>query len=194
MASISMAPDAQSSLTMNGTNVDFELFSSLRYDTKLLGEEFNTVVAGQPSPYLLFSYHVDRLRTGATAFEWPLAIATMNVPGVEEKIKEKCDEAVAKMESAEGGLMVSQHVRCSLSPSINYYLGSNSPFARRRYSCSSARRQTSLTRRTRCGLLQSRHLSRRCVSTSACAQVVCRYGAHSELRVHFLQDNCQGAL
>lgn len=101
-----MTTSIQSNLTMNNTDVDFELFSSLRYDNKLLREEFNTAVAGQPSPYLLFSYHVDRLRVGAAAFDWPLAKDTMNTPGIEEKFRKKCDEAVVSAEASENGLMV----------------------------------------------------------------------------------------
>jgi len=91
---------------MGDTNADFELFSSLRYDPKLLHEEFNAAVAGQPSPYLLFSYHVDRLRAAAAAFDWPLAKDVMNPPGIEEMLRTKCDEAVARAEASENGLMI----------------------------------------------------------------------------------------
>ncbi|KLO16581.1 hypothetical protein SCHPADRAFT_205624 [Schizopora paradoxa] len=95
-----------SNLAIKSSENDFELFSSLRYDPKLLREEFNTAVAGQPSPFLLFSYHVDRLRVGAAAFDWPHAKDFMNAPGVEEALRKKCDEAVANAEVSDNGLMV----------------------------------------------------------------------------------------
>jgi len=101
-----MASNVPSNLNMDSTNVDFELFSSLRYDPKLLHEEFNTAVAGHPSPFLLFSYHVDRLRTAASAFDWPLAKEAMNALEAEEMLRKKCEESVAKEEDSDNGLMV----------------------------------------------------------------------------------------
>lgn len=91
---------------MDNAPDDFELFTSLRYDPKLLDENFNTEVSGVPSPYLLLPYHVDRLVKQASVFEWPSAEQTMSAPDVRETVKRLCDEAVEKESDAHKGLRV----------------------------------------------------------------------------------------
>jgi hypothetical protein len=90
--------------------VDFDLFTSLRYDPKLRSASFNTQVnGGNPSPYLMLPYHVQRLEKAAEAFEWPLAVRTMAKPDTFDELKRKCDDATANIgeEVRRNGLRVS---------------------------------------------------------------------------------------
>ncbi|KAL5525433.1 ABZ2 [Sanghuangporus sanghuang] len=73
---------------------DFELFTSLRYDPKLLTSEFNTRVNKIELPYLLFQYHFDRLLAAATYFGWRSAVAQLKAPGASERLRHMCDQAV----------------------------------------------------------------------------------------------------
>ena len=89
---------------------DFDLFTSLRYDPTLRSAFFNTEInGGEPSPYLMLPYHLQRLEKAAEAFKWPLAVQAMTKPDIFNELKSKCDEAVAGVEEGvrEGGLRVS---------------------------------------------------------------------------------------
>lgn len=57
---------------MSGNEPDYQLISSLRYDSEvLLPARWNTSRNGdKQSPYLLLSYAVDRLTTAAIAHSW----------------------------------------------------------------------------------------------------------------------------
>lgn len=79
---------------MSSTTPDYNLFTSFRYDPKLLTAAFNTEVNGTELPYLLFPYHVERLARAAEAFGWDRAVQTMSESGVEEELRQKCDELV----------------------------------------------------------------------------------------------------
>ena len=51
----------------------FDLLSTTRCDPQLLELPWNTSVnASSPSPYLLLSYHCDRLRDAAALHHWPV--------------------------------------------------------------------------------------------------------------------------
>ncbi|OCB90917.1 hypothetical protein A7U60_g1827 [Sanghuangporus baumii] len=88
---------------------DFELFTSLRYDPKLLTSEFNTRVNKIELPYLLFQYHFDRLLAAATYFGWRSAVAQLKAPGASERLRHMCDQAVmdSVLTDKEKGLGVS---------------------------------------------------------------------------------------
>lgn len=52
---------------------DFQIITSLRYDSMLLRVEKNTLLSGQdgtPSPFYMLRYHRDRLLAAATFFGW----------------------------------------------------------------------------------------------------------------------------
>ncbi|KAH8108400.1 aminotransferase [Phellopilus nigrolimitatus] len=73
---------------------DYDLFTSFRYDPKLLTAPYNTEVNGIELPYLLFVYHVDRLVAAATKFGWTRAVQTMKACGVSERLRHMCDQTV----------------------------------------------------------------------------------------------------
>ena len=78
---------------------DFDLFTSLRYDPKLRSISFNTDAnGGSESPYLLFSYHVQRLAKAAEVFAWSLAIRTMSSSDIEEILMKKCEESILQVD------------------------------------------------------------------------------------------------
>lgn len=88
----------------------YDLFTSFRYDPKLLTLDFNTAVNGTPLPYLLFPYHVARLVDAANVFGWPSAIQRANAPGFAETLRKTCDDAVKSclLPEKEQGLGVSR--------------------------------------------------------------------------------------
>lgn len=55
--------------------VDYSLFTSLRYDPALQAPDWNA-----DSPLSLESYHLDRLRSAATTFDWPQASKAVEGP------------------------------------------------------------------------------------------------------------------
>lgn len=75
---------------------DYDLFTSLRYDPKLLSADFNNDVNATPLPYLLFPYHVQRLADSARKFGWPGAIETITAPTAAEDLRKKCDQAITE--------------------------------------------------------------------------------------------------
>ena len=102
------------SFFMTTSKPEYQLFTSLRYDPKLLSASFNTEVCGSPSQFLLFPYHVDRLVTAANFFQWPKAIEVISAQGAADLVKKKCEEAVSAHPSdkkEQNGL----RVRCMLS-------------------------------------------------------------------------------
>ncbi|KAH8103761.1 aminotransferase [Phellopilus nigrolimitatus] len=88
---------------------DYDLFTSFRYDPKLLTAPYNTEVNGIELPYLLFVYHVDRLVAAATKFGWTRAVQTMKACGVSERLRHMCDQTVMEcgLPDKEKGLGVS---------------------------------------------------------------------------------------
>lgn len=85
------------------TTEKFDLFTSLRYDPKLLTAPFNAPLVSRdgtltPSPYMLFPYHLDRLRVAARAFGWERASETIEAPDAAERLREACDKAVSAYE------------------------------------------------------------------------------------------------
>ena len=73
---------------------DFDLFTSFRYDPKLLTSQFNTQVNGIELPYLLFAYHFERLVAAANYFGWRSAVAHLKATGASERLRHMCDQAV----------------------------------------------------------------------------------------------------
>jgi 4-amino-4-deoxychorismate lyase len=58
---------------------DFELFTSLRYDPRLLTAPWNYWPVNPPAQvFLLLHYHLDRLVEAARRFEWPAALKTLS--------------------------------------------------------------------------------------------------------------------
>ncbi|KAI0931494.1 hypothetical protein AcW1_001117 [Taiwanofungus camphoratus] len=68
---------------------DFQLLSSTRYDKSLLDVEWNTLAnGGVQSPYLLLTYHYDRLCDAARQHGWTAQNFTI------DDLRRVCDEAV----------------------------------------------------------------------------------------------------
>ena len=79
-----------------GGRPDYDLFTSLRYDSKLLTADFNNDVNATPLPYLLFPYHLQRLVDSSRKFAWPEAIKTITAPSAADDLRKKCDQAIAE--------------------------------------------------------------------------------------------------
>ncbi|TDL17568.1 hypothetical protein BD410DRAFT_822616 [Rickenella mellea] len=126
-------------------STSFDLFTSLRWDPILLSESFNTEVNhGMPSSFLLFPYHVDRLIHAARAFNWPKAIAMMEEPGVEKKLRGLCEQAVEefvgdKNGGQEGGLR-ERNINLRCKSQIRILLSIDGSLKAEPYSASSLQR------------------------------------------------------
>jgi 4-amino-4-deoxychorismate lyase len=62
------------------TSPDFQLFSSLRYDPRLLTCPSNTAITGFPSPFYMLLFHRDRMLSAATHFGWSTAASRLSGP------------------------------------------------------------------------------------------------------------------
>ncbi|KAF8587226.1 D-aminoacid aminotransferase-like PLP-dependent enzyme, partial [Ramaria rubella] len=60
--------------------VNFELFTSLRYDARLRDANWNNVLGSSPSALFFLPYHLDRFILAAEYFQWPLAIQVLGKP------------------------------------------------------------------------------------------------------------------
>lgn len=63
---------------MAGSETDFQLFTSLRFDPVLTDCNENSKLALGPSPYYMLSHHRDRMLQAAQHFQWPKAIAKIS--------------------------------------------------------------------------------------------------------------------
>jgi hypothetical protein len=59
---------------------DFELFSSLRFDPKLINSSPNTALAPESCPFYMMQYHRDRMLHAAKHFKWERAVARLEGP------------------------------------------------------------------------------------------------------------------
>lgn len=90
---------------------DFHVLSSTRYDPHLLTLAWNTAANdGQPSPFLLPKYHLDRINQAAQAHGWIVSLAYHDLVAA-------CEEAVRKALSISAGgdasLKVVEHLETS---------------------------------------------------------------------------------
>ncbi|EJD05274.1 uncharacterized protein FOMMEDRAFT_27438 [Fomitiporia mediterranea MF3/22] len=76
------------------STTDFDLFTSFRYDPKLLTSPWNTAVNKIETPYLFFNYHIERLVAAALHFGWYRALDAVQAPGASARIRHMCDQAV----------------------------------------------------------------------------------------------------
>jgi 4-amino-4-deoxychorismate lyase len=82
-------------------SVDFELFTTLRYDPALILADWN-----QGSPLFLMKYHARRLQKAAEAFHWEKAQEIANASDFEVKFKALCKRAVQGYKGEEQALKV----------------------------------------------------------------------------------------
>ena len=76
---------------------DFHVLSSTRYDPRLRTLAWNTAANnGEPSPFLLLRYHLDRLNNAAHAHGWIVSLAYHDLVAA-------CEEAIGKALSASAG-------------------------------------------------------------------------------------------
>src|SRR5436853_6199150 len=84
---------------MTGEGPDFKLFSSLRFDTKLLESPANTALSSFPCPFYMLPYHRDRMLQAATHFGWSKAIERISGPSGLQYLLAKL-EAVIDVQSS----------------------------------------------------------------------------------------------
>ena len=83
----------------SATTPDFHLLSTTRRDPAFLDLAWNTDAnRGQPSPYFLFSYHLDRLVDAAKVHKWGIS-DKLTLTGLEER----CDSALEELGPLSGG-------------------------------------------------------------------------------------------
>lgn len=82
---------------------DFELFTSMRYDSALIRASWKPSLDEPCSPFLLFSYHLDRLREAVQHFQWEdeLGITTGD-PTLHQHIHQQIEELIRSEEHGSG--------------------------------------------------------------------------------------------
>jgi hypothetical protein len=73
---------------------DFNLYTTLRYDERLLRLEANTNISGAPFDYFFLPLHRDRLATAAEAFGWTDALEASKGEAGLKRLTELCKDAV----------------------------------------------------------------------------------------------------
>ncbi|GJJ15025.1 hypothetical protein Clacol_009298 [Clathrus columnatus] len=81
----------------------FELFSSTRYDPALVNASWKPSSDEPHCPFLLLSFHLDRLQEAVRHFQWKddIGIATGD-PNIYRYIREQAEETVSKEENGSG--------------------------------------------------------------------------------------------
>lgn len=79
---------------MGNGQPNFQLFTSLRFDTLLLQSPENTALAPGPSPFYMLSYHRDRILHAATYFKWTEAITSLSGPEGLRRLLENLEAAI----------------------------------------------------------------------------------------------------
>jgi 4-amino-4-deoxychorismate lyase len=73
---------------------DFQIFSSLRFDTSLLQSSANTALSNFACPFYMLPYHRDRMLEAATHFQWQEAIQRISGPQGLQHLLEKLEAAI----------------------------------------------------------------------------------------------------
>ncbi|KAI1793191.1 aminotransferase [Ganoderma leucocontextum] len=107
----------------------FDLLSTTRRDPQLLQLPWNTSVnSGSPSPYLLLSYHCDRLRDAAKHHNWPVPQG-FSLSALEDL----CEAALKDARAGSEDLALREHYRIrillSRSSTVSVTASPASPFS-----------------------------------------------------------------
>ncbi|PFH52230.1 hypothetical protein AMATHDRAFT_140413 [Amanita thiersii Skay4041] len=81
-------------------SLDYQLSTAIRFDRELLSAQWNDD-AGGPSPFLLLSYHFDRLISAAEYHGWPQVKAVLS----HDTLKDLCTKKIEEHEAANAALI-----------------------------------------------------------------------------------------